>query len=63
MPSNDKTWDCPKCGKNFPLNQPLTLHGMIGYTSGIHECGPGFESVVLTPASEEKKAFWRKVLS
>lgn len=61
--ATDKDWDCPKCGKVFPLDQPIMMRGMAGLSTRIHECGKGFWSVLLTPATPKSKAFWRSILS
>ncbi len=57
-----KAWKCTKCDQEFEYSEPLIIDGMIGRSTPVHECGPGFTAVTLRPASASSKSFWNKVL-
>jgi hypothetical protein len=42
------TYDCPKCKKTFPINNPVIIKDSHGYTSAVHECGNGYIGFVLS---------------
>lgn len=63
LPDDVEPFHCQKCGKSYPLDVPIMTQGMAGLSSKIHECGQGFCAVILTPATDKAKAFWRRVLS
>lgn len=55
-------WKCSRCGKDFKGNIPVYIKDMSGLVTPEHECGPGFQSVLMTPRTDSAKEFWSKVL-
>jgi hypothetical protein len=53
---------CARCRQTFPLNVPILMQGCAGLATPLHECGEDFRSVILTPESENAKAFWNQIV-
>lgn len=56
-----EAYDCPKCGKRFETTVPVIMSDYYGLESPIHECGPAFTKVVMSPRSSNKKKLWKEI--
>lgn len=54
-------WECVKCKKEIPYDQPIIIDGTKGFTTKEHDCGPGFTAMILRPGSKSARAFWDSV--
>lgn len=53
---------CACCGKTFRTEIPILTHGHAGLATPVHECGPTFVEVVLTPKTDAARSFWESVV-
>jgi len=59
----EKTYSCPKCGRNFKTTVPVITKECAGLSSRVHECGPGYVGYTLTPRTSASEKFWREIVN
>lgn len=55
-------YHCPKCKRVFETIVPITTKDSAGLQSQIHDCGPEYYLVVLTPRTNEGLEFWNTIV-